>query len=107
MAIPATTWASRPCHAMHFLTFDLGTTLYKVALFDDSGNLLAVERAAPPIVHPQARWNEVPLFSFWKTVTAAVAALRDREGGFESLNAIFQSPQSGEMLVAATLKLLK
>jgi len=29
------------------------------------------------------------------------------EGGYESQNAIFQSPQSGEMLVAATLKLLK
>ena len=40
-----------------FLTFDLGTTLYKVALFDDAGKLLALERATPPIDRPRPQWT--------------------------------------------------
>jgi predicted NBD/HSP70 family sugar kinase len=33
------------------LTLDLGTTYFKAAIFDDAGNLLHVERLAPPIQH--------------------------------------------------------
>jgi xylulokinase len=32
-----------------FLCFDLGTTLFKAAVFDEAGTLLALHRAAPPV----------------------------------------------------------
>src|SRR4051794_5100177 len=63
------------------LTVDLGTTLYKVALFDESGALLALERAAPPIRRPQPGWAVVDPGEFVETLLDAVAKLRARSGG--------------------------
>src|SRR5688500_3134286 len=60
-----------------FLTFDLGTTLYKVALFDDSGNLLALERATPPIDRPQPPWAEVRADEFMRVLIEATKRLGD------------------------------
>src|SRR5688572_23350428 len=65
---------------MKFLTFDLGTTLYKVALFDESGELLALERAIPPIEHPQAQWAEVDPSQFLQVLISVVAKLRASVG---------------------------
>lgn len=59
-----------------FLTFDLGTTLYKVALFGDTGKLLALERAIPPIDRPQSQWAEVECDAFVRVLVDAVVRLR-------------------------------
>src|SRR4051794_8720232 len=60
---------------MNFLTFDLGTTLYKVALFDDAGRMLALERAVPPIERPQPNWAELDPTKFERVLMDAVARL--------------------------------
>ncbi|HEX8525099.1 MAG TPA: FGGY-family carbohydrate kinase [Tepidisphaeraceae bacterium] len=63
-----------------FLTFDLGTTLYKVALFDDMGRMLALERVAPDIEHPEpGHWIVHPI-TVGKKLTEAAARLRQRVG---------------------------
>jgi len=65
---------------MNFLTFDLGTTLYKVAVFDSAGKLLGVERAVPPIEHPAAHRNELLADDFLSTLKKAAFALEMRLG---------------------------
>src|SRR4051794_35262785 len=61
-----------------FLTFDLGTTLYKVAVFDEAGKMLALERATPPIERPDPRWAEVDAAAFIRVLREALDRLRKR-----------------------------
>jgi xylulokinase len=63
-----------------YLTLDLGTTLYKVALFDDAGKLLGVERARPPIRHSQQARVEVDQLEFFKPLMFAAGKLRAAVG---------------------------
>ena len=65
---------------MNFLTFDLGTTLYKVALFNDQGRLLGLERTIPPITNPHPQWAEVRTGDFLSALTSATAKLKARVG---------------------------
>lgn len=69
---------------MHLLTIDLGTTLFKFALFDEQGRLCALRRSAPPIAHPQPSWWELDPRQFRRTIVQGIAALRSQMGG--SLN---------------------
>jgi xylulokinase len=61
-----------------FLTFDLGTTLYKVAVFDEAGKMLALERATPPIERPDPHWAEVDAAAFIRVLREALDRLRQR-----------------------------
>lgn len=58
------------------LTFDLGTTCFKACVFDEAGQLLALARAATPIVSPQAGWSEIPVEAFIGVLTGLVDELR-------------------------------
>ena len=62
------------------LTLDLGTTLYKVALFDRDGRMLHVERTAPRITHPQPTWSELDPKAFLQCIIDAVGRLRGAAG---------------------------
>lgn len=55
------------------LTVDLGTTFFKVSLFDDGGELCASARVAPPIVHRSSVLWELAPEAFVKTLKLAVA----------------------------------
>ncbi len=57
-----------------FLTFDLGTTLYKFALFDSRGVMLGVERIAPPA----ADGCELPTKFFLETIVTGAMRLHSR-----------------------------
>src|SRR5439155_10836675 len=59
-----------------FLTFDLGTTLYKVALFDEAGRVVALQQLAPPIAHPRDGWWELETDVFKRVLDEAVEKLR-------------------------------
>jgi xylulokinase len=63
-----------------YLTFDLGTTLYKVALFDDQGKLLGVERARPVIDESAPGRAEVKIVEFFLALFSAVRKLQKRSG---------------------------
>ena len=49
------------------LTFDLGTTYFKVCLFDDSARLVARRRVAVPAEKPSAGRTELPVAAFRRT----------------------------------------
>ncbi len=78
-----------------FLTFDLGTTLYKVGLFDDAGKLLALERATPPIERPYATWAEVVPDRFLDVLKNAARTLKSRMGdSFDDIVAVSFATQA-------------
>ena len=82
-----------------FLTFDLGTTLYKVALFDDAGNLLGVERVAPPVLHPKPDWWELDPRTFQQPLLQAARALRQQTGGFDDVAAVSFATQANSFIL--------
>lgn len=57
------------------LTIDLGTTLLKFAVFDEQGNIVALHRQSPPIVHPVPGEWEMDLRQFDDAIKAGFAAL--------------------------------
>jgi sugar (pentulose or hexulose) kinase len=77
-----------------YLTFDLGTTLYKVSLFDDSGNLLDVERATPPLMRTEPGRAEVDPNVFFRALVDAAAALRARSGNWSEVAAVSFATQA-------------
>lgn len=76
------------------LTIDLGTTYFKVGLFDDGGELLALQRVAPPIEHPQPDWWELSVAGFRQTIVEAVAKLGAEAGGLADVAAISFATQA-------------
>jgi xylulokinase len=84
----------------HILTFDLGTTYFKVCLFDDTGELIAVRRAAPPIVRPEDGRYELPVEGFRQVLTEAVLDLgRSVVGGLCDVFAISFATQTNSFVL--------
>jgi xylulokinase len=82
-----------------FLTFDLGTTLYKVALFDDAGRLLALRRVTPPVLHPKPGWWELDPRTFQQPLVEAAQALREEVGGFDDVVAVSFATQANSFVL--------
>ena len=87
----------------NFLTFDLGTTLFKVALFDDAGRLLALERATPPIEHPQPGWAILSSEQVSGLLFATMAALRKNVGEkhWQQIKAVSYATQANTFSLTA------
>ena len=84
----------------HFLTFDLGTTLFKVALFDHSGRLLAVTRTPPQVLHPKPGWWELDPRGFPRTLIDATRELREASGsGFDEVIAVSFATQANSFVL--------
>jgi xylulokinase len=84
----------------HILTFDLGTTYFKVCLFDDTGQLLEVRRAAPPIVRSNDDRCELPVEGFRRVLTEAVLDLgRSVTGGLSEVAAISFATQANSFVL--------
>lgn len=62
----------------HILTFDLGTTYFKAALFDESGRLTALSRVRTPLEFPQEGWCEMSADGFVDAVHNAAGQLRQQ-----------------------------
>lgn len=62
----------------HFLTFDLGTTYFKAALFDEAGQLAALARVATPLVYPRDGWCEMAAENFFTAIRTAAGQLRQQ-----------------------------
>jgi xylulokinase len=83
-----------------YLTFDLGTTLYKVALFDDRGRLLALERARPPINEPSPGRMEVRSGSFFHELSDATRRLKASAGDdWNELRAVSFATQANSFML--------
>ncbi len=79
----------------HILTFDLGTTYFKVCLFDDAGEIIAVRRAVPPTHISDAERHELPVDRFRDVLNDAVLEIADSvEGGLRHVVAISFATQA-------------
>jgi xylulokinase len=84
----------------HILTFDLGTTYFKICLFDDTGRLVAVRRTAPPIVRSKDGRCELPVDGFRHVLTEAVLDLgRSMTGGLSNVVAISFATQANSFVL--------
>jgi xylulokinase len=63
------------------LAIDLGTTYFKLSLFDREGHLCDTCQIAPPLVAPQPGWMELPADAFIDTLVRGIADLQSRIGG--------------------------
>ncbi len=82
------------------LTIDLGTTYFKVGLFDHEGTLLHLDRVAPPVQHPQPGQWELPVTEFLATVRAAIGRLRiARNGGLNDVAAVTFATQANSFVL--------
>ena len=76
------------------LTFDLGTTYFKAALFDDRGTLTALARRPLPVVHPTPdRW-EIKADDFQHTICDLTHELKETYGSLNSVDAISFATQA-------------
>ena len=64
-----------------YSTIDLGTTYFKISLFDRNGRLCDTCRIAPPIVAPRDGYMELPADAFGNVIARGIAELRSRAGG--------------------------
>ncbi len=84
----------------HILTFDLGTTYFKVCLFDNTGQLIAVRRASPPIVRSKDGRCELPAEGFRQVLTEAVLDLScEVAGGLCDVVAISFATQANSFVL--------
>lgn len=80
------------------LTFDLGTTYFKAALFDDAGRLLHAAHEPLKVEHPHPGWWELPGDSFERHVLAVAAKLRTASPhGFEGVEAVSFATQTNSI----------
>ena len=76
------------------LSIDLGTTYFKLGLFDYDGQLLALQRVAPPIAHPERDWWDLSVADFRATVAGAIRGLADEAGGLADVTAMSFATQA-------------
>jgi len=62
----------------HILTFDLGTTYFKAAIFNEDGQLIALSRVRTPRVVPQEGWCEMSAEGFLAALASAAGQLRQQ-----------------------------
>ncbi|MCC6425094.1 MAG: hypothetical protein IT447_16595 [Phycisphaerales bacterium] len=62
----------------HILTFDLGTTYFKAALFDEVGRLVALTRVPTPLEVPREGWCEMSAGGFVDAIRSAADQLRQQ-----------------------------
>src|SRR5437763_8779814 len=83
------------------LIIDLGTTLFKLAVFDEQGNVRALRRVAPPIVHRNPGWVELEPAAFKERIVESVAELRaDLGDGWNDIAAVSFATQANSFILS-------
>ena len=82
------------------LAFDLGTTYFKITLFDRSGRLCDSCRIAPPIRSGQTGEMELPADAFREALAQGVRELQDRaDGGLADVEAVTFATQTNSFVL--------
>ena len=76
------------------LVFDLGTTYFKICLFDDTGRLLGLQRLATPIENPLEGRAEIPIPTFRQSLLEGTRNLSLEVGGLEDVAALSFASQA-------------
>ncbi len=84
----------------HVLTFDLGTTYFKAAVFTDAGRLQALARRATPIEAPEPGWVQIQPHTFKTTIAALCGDLRQQQpDAFNAVRAVSFASQTNSFLL--------
>ena len=76
------------------LVYDLGTTYFKVSLFDDAGKIKGFVRTRAPVQHPQTdRW-EMPVEDFFGCLIEATAGVAGQVGGLGDVENVTYATQA-------------
>ena len=82
------------------LVLDLGTTYFKIALFDRRGRLWEVVRVAPPIDDSRTGYMELDAGEFADTVAEGIGQLADRtDGGLRDVEAVTFATQTNSFVL--------
>ena len=76
------------------LTFDLGTTYFKVCLFDEAAQLIAQHRVAVPVDRPTRDRSELPVAAFCRCLIDAVHDIGRQAGGLRDATRISFASQA-------------
>ncbi len=83
-----------------FLGIDLGTSYFKVGLFDEAGALKGLSRLAVRRESPAPGQSEVPVAVFWQLLRDGVAeALRQAGGGADQVAGLSYSSQANTFIL--------
>lgn len=83
------------------LTIDLGTTLFKLAVFDEQGNTRALRRVAPPIVHRNPGWVEIEPAAFKDRIIQTVTELHaDLGDDWKDIAAVSFASQANSFILS-------
>ena len=82
------------------LVVDLGTTYFKIALFDRDGRLCDVVRVAPPVRSPSPGYAELDADAFDRVIAEGIARLRHRSpGGLADIDAVTFATQTNSFVL--------
>ena len=76
------------------LTFDLGTTYFKVCIFDEAAKLIARSRVAVPVNRPAPNQAELPVAVFCRILTDAVHDVSRQTDGLRDVSRISFATQA-------------
>lgn len=85
------------------LTFDLGTTYFKVCVFDEEAGLVAQHRVAAPVEHPAPGRVELPVAAFCRELVAAVHEVAQRAGGLGDVDRVNFASQANSFTLVDKL----
>lgn len=81
------------------LGIDLGTSYFKVGLFDASGNLKGLGRVAVPKDEPAAGWSEIPVDRFWSLLREGVVLAKREAGADHRIVGVSYSSQANTFVL--------
>jgi xylulokinase len=82
------------------LSIDLGTTYFKLSLFDRSGSLLDTCRLAPPLIAAREGWLELPAEALSAVIAQGIAQLRRQaSGGTDDVEAVTFASQTNSFVL--------
>ena len=82
------------------IAIDLGTTYFKIVLFDRSGRLCDTCRIAPPVIAAETGHMELPADAFTEAIGRGIAELRNRaDGGLADVEAVTFATQTNSFLL--------
>jgi xylulokinase len=83
-----------------FLGVDLGTSYFKVGVFDGSGRLRGLGRSATPVTRGPAGVHEMPLPAFWQALQLALAeAMRQADVSPRAIGGVSYSSQANTLVL--------
>lgn len=83
----------------HTLTFDLGTSYFKICVFDESLHLVATQSIATPIKSPEPGHRELPTDEFERCLDGTVQHLNQQLHGLKNVTRVCFASQANSFVL--------